>query len=126
MNDIVPLQRAAATPTVLNAKERLWGVFQLEQLASDEIEFFHIFDTANECIRIVPSDFGKGPEIDKLVGHLRERKMLNALVRDRVVNPPATSVRRPGETRFVNQPLLRDIEAQRTRCLEICNEETLP
>lgn len=100
---VVPLQRPVPTRTVLDASERLqsiWSVVEAfaSQLQREELltpnemaRILRIFDTANQCIRIVLSDFGKDPAIDQLIDHSRKIKALIEIARDRIVNLPATT-----------------------------------
>ncbi|TWB04065.1 hypothetical protein [Bradyrhizobium stylosanthis] len=94
MSNVVPFNKCAA-PTVAVAMERLRGIstevesfvsrMQLEHLTPDEMErILRVFDTANACIRIVLSDFGKEPAINQLIKQSHEIKALIETARERI------------------------------------------
>jgi len=94
MSNVLPFNKCAA-PTAAVAMERLRGIstevdsfvsrMQVEHLTLDELaRILRAFDTANACIRIVLSDFGKEPAIDQLIKQSQEIKALIEVARERI------------------------------------------
>jgi hypothetical protein len=94
MSNVLPFNKCTA-PTAAVAMERLRGIaievesfvscMQVEHLTPDEMaRILRAFDTANACIRIVLSDFGKEPAINQLIKQSHEIKALIEAARERI------------------------------------------
>lgn len=100
MSSVVSFSRRA--PAAAVAKQRLEGIWSVvethlsrltpEHLTAAEMNrILRIFNTANDCIRIVLSDFSHDPAFDHLIGRSREIKALIDAARERVAGLPATA-----------------------------------
>jgi hypothetical protein len=103
MSNVVQLRQS--TPTGNSAKERLEGIWravetfvsgaQLEQLTPNEIaRMLLVFDTANQCIRLVLSDFNNDAAINQLIDQSRGINALIETARRRIAGLPTISVAR--------------------------------
>ncbi|MDA9479636.1 hypothetical protein XI03_35100 [Bradyrhizobium sp. CCBAU 65884] len=94
MSNVVSFNPRTA-PTVTMAMERLRGIsaevetfvsrMQIESLTPSELaRILRAFDTANACIRIVLSDFGKEPAIHQLIEQSHGIQVLIEVARKRI------------------------------------------
>jgi len=94
MSNVVPFNQRLA-PTAAGATERLRGIstvvdsfvsrMQIEHLTPSEMaRILRAFDTANACIRIVLSDFGKEPTDNQLIEQSHGIRELIEVARKRI------------------------------------------